>query len=65
MYIFLLDQSGSMSGDNIELCIKALLLFLQSLNKDCCFQLIGFDSNFEYYNKEPLEYNKDNISNLM
>ena len=64
-YIFLLDQSGSMSGDNIELCIKALLLFLQSLNKDCYFQLIGFGSNFEYYNKEPLEYNKDNISNLM
>ena len=64
-YIFLLDQSGSMSGSRIELCNKALLLFLQSLNEDCFFQLIGFGSNFEYYTKEPLEYNKENISQLM
>ena len=64
-YIFLLDQSGSMSGKSIELCIKALLLFLQSLNEDCFFQLIGFGSNYEYYTKEPLEYNKENISQLM
>ena len=64
-YIFLLDQSGSMSGNRIELCIKALLLFLQSLNEDCYFQLIGFGSDFEYYTKEPLEYNKENITQLM
>ena len=64
-YIFLLDQSGSMSGSRMELCIKALLLFLQSLNEDCLFQLIGFGSNFEYYTKEPVEYNKENIKNLM
>ena len=64
-YIFLLDQSGSMRGNPIELCKKALLLFLQSLNKNCFFQLIGFGSNFEYYTKEPVEYNKENIKNLM
>ena len=64
-YIFLLDQSGSMSGNRIELCNKALLLFLQSLNENCWFQLIGFGSNYEYYAKEPLEYNKDNINKLM
>ena len=64
-YIFLLDQSGSMSGNPIELCNKALLLLLQSLNEGCYFQLIGFGSNFEYYTKEPLEYNKENISQLM
>ena len=64
-YIFLLDQSGSMSESRIELTKKALLLFLQSLNEDCLFLLVGFGSNFEYYSKEPLEYNKDNISKLM
>ena len=32
-YIFLLDQSGSMSGDRINLSCKSLLLFLQSLNE--------------------------------
>ena len=64
-YIFLLDQSGSMSGSRMGLCKKALLLFLQSLNENCWFQLIGFGSNYEYYSKEPLEYNKENINKLM
>ena len=64
-YIFLFDQSISMSGRRIELCNKALLLFLQSLNEGCLFQLIGFGSDFEYYTKEPLEYNKDNITKLV
>ena len=63
-YIFLLDQSASMSI-RIELCIKALLLFLQSLNEKCYFQLIGFGSEYEYYSKKPLEYNKENITQLM
>ena len=59
-YIFLIDQSGSMSGDRIYLCRKALLLFLQSLNKGSYFHLIGFGTNFSYYSQEPLEYNKHN-----
>ena len=54
-----------MFGERIELCNKALLLFLKSLNEDCYFQLIGFGSSFEYYNKEPLEYNKKNVTHLM
>ena len=64
-YIFLIDQSGSMSGDRIQLCSKSLLLFLQSLIKGCYFQLIGFGSNFEYFSEEPLEYNKENVKKLM
>ena len=51
-YIFLIDQNGSMQGTKIELCNKALLLFLQSLNIGNYFQLIGFGSTFEYYCKE-------------
>ena len=64
-YIFLLDQSGSMSGGSIELSCKSLLLFLQSLNQNCYFQLIGFGTDFEFYSEKPLEYNKENIKNLM
>ena len=64
-YIFLLDQSGSMSGQSIEICKKSLLLFLQSLNNGCYFQLIGFGSDFEYYTNEPLEYNNENITKLV
>ena len=38
-YIFLLAQSGSMLGERINLFCKSLLLFLQSLNENCYFQL--------------------------
>ena len=65
LYIFLIDQSGSMTGERIDLCSKSLLLFLQSLDQNCYFQLIGFGSNYQYYSDKPLEYNKDNIKNLM
>ena len=64
-YIFLLDQSGSMEGERMNLSCKSLLIFLQSLNQNFYFQLIGFGSDYEYYSNEPLEYNKENIKNLM
>ena len=64
-YIFLLDQSGSMYGKRIELSRKSLLLFLQSLDENCYFQLIGFGSDFKFFSEKPLEYNKENIKNLM
>ena len=64
-YIFLIDQSGSMSGRSIKLCSEALLLFLQSLYKGSYFQLIGFGSDFEYYSEEPLEYNKKNVKKFV
>ena len=64
-YIFLLDQSGSMMGDRIELSCKSLLLFLQSLNENFYFQLIGFGSDFKFFSDKPLEYNKENVKNLM
>ena len=54
-----------MSGKSIELCNKALLLFLQSPHEGCFFQLVGFGLRFKYYTKEPLEYSKENISKLM
>jgi uncharacterized protein YegL len=63
IFIFLIDQSGSMSGDSIEIASKALLLFLQSLPKGSYYQIIGFGSSFETYDKEPKEYNEENIKN--
>ena len=65
LFIFLIDQSGSMSGSNINLVKKALLLFVQSLPKNSYFQLIGFGSDFKKYNQEPVIYNKDNLNNII
>ena len=42
LFIFLIDQSGSMAGSSMRLVSESLLFFLQSLPKDSYFQLIGF-----------------------
>ena len=65
LFIFLVDQSGSMSGTSIELVKQALLLFIKSLPIDSYFQLIGFGTNFIKYNKEPVIYNKENVDNII
>ena len=65
LFIFLIDQSGSMSGKSINLVKQALLLFIQSLPPKSFFQLIGFGSDFKYYNDSPVEYNKENVEKII
>jgi uncharacterized protein YegL len=65
LFIFLVDQSGSMRGNSISLVKKALTLFIQSLPPKSYFQLIGFGSNFHKYNPTPVEYNKENVKNII
>ena len=65
LFIFLIDQSGSMYGSPIKLVIQALLLFLQSLPKGSYFQLIGFGSHYVKINEKPVEYNKENVKSTM
>ena len=61
LFIFLIDQSGSMRGNSIDLVRKALVLFMQSLPQKSYFQLIGFGTDFRKYNETPIEYNKENV----
>ena len=65
LFIFLIDQSGSMSGKSIDLVKQALLLFIQSLPAGSYFQLIGFGSDFKKYNENPVEYNQKNVQNII
>ena len=65
LFIFLIDQSGSMRGKSIDLVKQSLLLFIQSLPPKSYFQLIGFGSGFKKYNDQPVEYNKENVSNII
>ena len=61
VFIFLIDQSISMSGEPINLVKEALTLLIQSLPKDSYYQLIGFGSEFKTYDKVPKKYTKQNI----
>jgi len=61
LFIFLIDQSGSMRGTSIKVASRSLLLFLQSLPAGSYYQIIGFGSNFKKYDKTPKEYISENI----
>ena len=65
LFIFLIDQSGSMAGSSMRLVSESLLFFLQSLPKDSYFQLIGFGSTFKKINEKPLLYNRENVKTTM
>ena len=65
LFIFLIDQSGSMRGNSIELVKKALVLFMQSLPQKSYFQLIGFGTDFIKYHLFPIEYNKENVKTTL
>ena len=47
MFIFIVDRSGSMSGETIVTTVEALKLFVQSLPAGCMFDIISFGSNYE------------------
>ena len=61
MFIFLIDQSGSVSGLPIKIASKSLILFLQSLLAGSYYQIIGFVSTYKIYDTIPKEYNQKNI----
>ena len=54
LFIFLVDESGSIY-DSIKIAIKALQLFIQLLPVGSYYQIIGFGTTFEKYDKRYLK----------
>jgi len=60
-FVFVLDKSGSMSGNKIVQAKDALKFIYQNLNSDDRFKLVTFDTNVESYNNGWLEASPDNL----
>jgi len=60
-FIFLVDRSGSMSGDHIFHVKETLILFLKSLPANCCFNVIGFGSYHRSLFQESQPYNETTL----
>ena len=65
LFIFLVDQSGSMSGKSIELVRQALIISIKSLPPKLYFQLIGFGIHFRKYNEIPVINNEKNVNDII
>ncbi|MCQ2820677.1 MAG: VIT and VWA domain-containing protein, partial [archaeon] len=61
IFIFLIDQSGSMAGSKMKMVREALKLFLCSLPNGSKYQLIGFGYNFQMYNQTTVDFNSENV----
>ncbi|MCQ2820736.1 MAG: VIT and VWA domain-containing protein, partial [archaeon] len=62
LFIFLIDQSGSMSGRSINTVKEVLKLFLPSLPKGSFYQLIGFGSTYNKYNNTPVKLSSEEVN---
>ena len=64
-FIFLVDQSGSMSGESINIAKEGLKLFVKSLPQNSEFDIIGFGSSFKRYFDKPYDYNEENVKQAL
>ena len=62
-YIFLIDRSGSMYGNRVELAKRALMLFLYSLPPGSRFNVCSYGSRFSFLfpNERSVPYNDDTL----
>ncbi|KAN0012369.1 hypothetical protein ACTFIU_007668 [Dictyostelium citrinum] len=70
-FIFLIDCSGSMSGEPIKKAKRALEIIIRSLNENCKFNIYCFGSSFtkafgraKIYNDDTLEQISNYVQNI-
>ncbi|KAM9408197.1 inter-alpha-trypsin inhibitor heavy chain H3-like [Pholidichthys leucotaenia] len=59
--VFVIDQSGSMSGQKIKQTRSALLHILNDIEEDDFFGLISFDHGLFYWKRELVQANSENL----
>ena len=61
-YIFIIDRSGSMDGERIELAKKALIVALKSLPYDSYFNICSFGSSFTMMAPQSVKSSEQSIN---
>ena len=64
-FIFVLDRSGSMHGNRIELAKLSLIFFLKSLPEYSKFNIINFGSKYSELYPKNIEVNNENIQKTL
>ncbi|CAG9313321.1 unnamed protein product [Blepharisma stoltei] len=60
-FLFVIDRSGSMAGERINLAKKAAVLFLKSLPPGSVFNIVSFGGRFDWLDQGPIDYNSNNV----
>lgn len=60
-YIFIVDTSGSMSGQKLHEGKRALNIALRNLLEGDVFNIISFNSFFQSFEKKMVEYSQENL----
>ena len=59
--IFVIDRSGSMSGEYIQAAKETLTLFLKSIPDGCYFNIVGFGSRYQLLFPDSVPYNQTHL----
>lgn len=59
--ILVIDRSGSMRGERINMAKEALHIFLRSLPEDCYFNIVGFGSKHQMLFDKSAVYDERNL----
>jgi Ca-activated chloride channel family protein len=62
---FVVDTSGSMSGEKLRYAKQALKYCLTRLNADDLFNVIRFSTDVESFEKQPVSASKDNVQRAL
>lgn len=60
-YTFMIDISGSMTGEKLDQAKRAMVISLRNLLEGDYFNIVAFESNFSCFSKEAVPYSQQNL----
>lgn len=61
-FVFVLDRSGSMSGEPIRQARNALRACLRALNVEDTFSILLFDNQLQWFNEKPVAVTQEQVA---